>query len=234
MIETKYLKWIFTDLDDTLYEYFSANESWYNALFAHIRETEGKSDVEIQNLLEEAKVVTKVNCKHQWASHSRLLYIQYMVEKIVWKTDIGKIFERNNIYDDAYLKAMSPFPWVLDFLRTAKEKWLKVCVITDLTAEIQFKKIVRLWLQDLVDFIVTSEEAGIDKPAVRGFELWFKKCWLTKDDVCMLWDSVNTDVPWAQSAWIKIIFHKVVEKKWETLGAIQYENYYELKKLFNF
>ncbi|HMT00717.1 MAG TPA: HAD family hydrolase [Candidatus Absconditabacterales bacterium] len=234
MEEIKKLKGILTDLDETLYSYNPANKAGYKALFSHIEQTENKKTIEIEHALEEAKNIVKRNCEHQGASHSRLLYIQYMVEKLLGKTDTKKIIERNKIYDTAYLEAMTPFPGMIDFLTQAKKNGLKICIITDLTAEIQFKKIIRLGLEDIIDFIVTSEEAGAEKPATKNFEMGLKKCGLEKSEVCMLGDSTTTDIPGAQAAGIKKIFHKVIEKKGETPGAIQYETYQELKKIFNF
>ena len=41
---------------------------------------------------------------------------------------------------------------------------IPIVIITDLTTQIQFRKIVHLELDEYIDYIVTSEEAGYDKP----------------------------------------------------------------------
>ena len=54
----------------------------------------------------------------------------------------------------------------LDFCITSK---IKSCLITDLTAHIQYRKVKKLNLLDRFNFIVTSEEAGIEKPDINYF-----------------------------------------------------------------
>ena len=70
----------------------------------------------------------------------------------------------------------------------------KVCIITDLTAEIQYRKIKKLKLTNLIDFIVTSEEAGIEKPSSNIFELALKKINLKSSEICMIGDSYEKDI----------------------------------------
>ena len=55
------------------------------------------------------------------------------------------------------------FSGVLDFVQLLKSKGIATANITDLTAQIQFRKLVYFGLDEYFDYVVTSEEAGKDK-----------------------------------------------------------------------
>ena len=57
------------------------------------------------------------------------------------------------IYDDAKL-----------FLQKCYSNNTPLFLVTDMTAEVQFKKINKLDIEKYLNFIVTSDEAGIEKP----------------------------------------------------------------------
>ena len=56
------------------------------------------------------------------------------------------------------------FPGVREFLQQLKSIGIRTANITDLTAQIQFRKMVYFGLDEYFDYVVTSEEAGCDKP----------------------------------------------------------------------
>jgi len=58
------------------------------------------------------------------------------------------------------------FPGVREFLQQLKSIGIKTANITDLTAQIQFRKMVYFGLDEYFDYVVTSEEAGCDKPNI--------------------------------------------------------------------
>ena len=61
------------------------------------------------------------------------------------------------------------FPKVHNFISAARNKGILTAVITDLTSQIQFRKLIYFGLDDEFDFVVTSEEVGKDKPAKAAF-----------------------------------------------------------------
>jgi putative hydrolase of the HAD superfamily len=94
--------------------------------------------------------------------------------------------------------------------------------LTDLTAQIQKKKIIKLWIQDHIDYLVSSEEVWAEKPDSRVFELSLEKLGLQKDQVCMIGDSYEKDILWAKKFGIHKLYHKIDEnnmdeneKEWE-------------------
>lgn len=67
-------------------------------------------------------------------------------------------------------------------------------------ADIQMEKLVRLGLAERVDFLVTSEEAGIDKPQRAIFDLAMRKCGVQPDEALMVGDNFAHDVGGAHGA----------------------------------
>ena len=68
-----------------------------------------------------------------------------------------------------------------------------------MTAQIQYRKIKKLNLDKYINYIVTSEEAGKEKPHQYIFMLCLDKMHLNKNDVCMVGDSFNKDIKGALS-----------------------------------
>jgi len=92
------------------------------------------------------------------------------------------------------------YPGIRELLQQLKSTEIKTANITDLTAQIQFRKMVYFGLDEYFDFVVTSEEAGCDKPDIRPFTLALKKLKVSPEDVWMIGDSIACDVVGAKEA----------------------------------
>ena len=66
--------------------------------------------------------------------------------------------------------------------------------MSDLTAHIQYRKIQKLNIGKYIDFIVTSEESGREKPHAYPFMLALEKLKLTNKDLFMVGDSFKKDI----------------------------------------
>ncbi len=73
--------------------------------------------------------------------------------------------ELDHAYWNAFLGAMSVDVEARDLLIRCQRHDLPVAVVTDMTAEVQIRKLRQLGLINLVDYIVTSEETGREKTA---------------------------------------------------------------------
>ncbi len=66
--------------------------------------------------------------------------------------------------------------------------------ITDLTAHIQFRKIVYFDLDEYFDYVVTSEEAGLDKPNSASFKMLLEKLKINPDNIWIIGDCATSDI----------------------------------------
>ena len=98
---------------------------------------------------------------------------------------------------------MKPFEGVYELLKKYKNN---ICLATDLTADIQYRKIKKLKLHNYCNSVVTSEEAGREKPHPYMFMLSLQKLGLKASEVCVIGDSFNKDIFGARNSQIDAIW----------------------------
>ena len=87
-----------------------------------------------------------------------------------------------------------PAPGAADVLRACRARGLRVGVGTDMSAIEQFRKLETLGLLDLVDFVATSEEAGVEKPHPAFFDLVVEKAGCAPGEILFVGDNLRKDV----------------------------------------
>jgi HAD superfamily hydrolase (TIGR01549 family) len=188
------IKGILIDLDNTFYEYAPCHEHGFNQAFELLKKkAHFKTIEEFQEAYKKAQKRLKATTPNQAASHNRVLYFQLMLEDI-GLFDPELVLELYEAYWKNFIAKMKLFDDFKDFLRTAKEKEIKIVVVTDLTAHIQQRKLINLELNDNIDFLVTSEEAGAEKPSPIMFELGLKKIGLAAHEVVFIGDNFDKDI----------------------------------------
>lgn len=202
-ISLSHFKAILLDLDDTIYAYKPCHHAGYEAciVLAEMKYQISPSDFELAWKTGRDKV--HQDLYGQGASHSRLLYAQKASEILFGKTNLHFSLEIEETYWSVFLETMEFKPGVEAFLQEAKEKGIKMCIVTDLTAQIQMKKWLKLDLGRYIDFLVSSEEAGIEKPGKYIFELAMEKLGVKPEECIMIGDSEEKDIKGSESVGIK-------------------------------
>ena len=77
---------------------------------------------------------------------------------------------------------------------TTKNFGAKISTCTDMTAHIQYRKLRRLGLDKFIDFMVTSEETGYEKPAPIMFNFALEKMNVRADEAAYFGDALDRDV----------------------------------------
>ena len=178
------------DLDNTLYDYDHCNKIAEEILLSVISKEFDISVSEAGHLLKNAKSnVKRILGDGVAASHNRLLYMQNICEQCM-QNPFRYAMKFYDTYWDCFLEHMTAFDHVIPVMDQLKKRGIVIGIITDLTAHIQYRKIAKLGLQDYIDHIVTSEEAGIEKPGRRIFELMLQKMELQPEEVLMVGDNI--------------------------------------------
>jgi putative hydrolase of the HAD superfamily len=193
------VKGILFDFDNTMYRYQPCHEKGLQALYQEFSTVMPLPFEDFLMLYKEAQNALKLRTEHQAASHSRLLYVQYMLEKMLKRTDTDKSLFLEEVYWDAFMGEMQLREGVRQFIDECRKHGIILCIITDLTASIQFRKIRRLGLSGLFDFVVTSEEAGVEKPDPLIFSYALEKMGLHPKDVVMIGDDSKKDIDGARN-----------------------------------
>lgn len=112
------------------------------------------------------------------------------------------------------------FPDVLETINYLKDHWYKIAIVSNLSSWFAepLKKYIPEWL---IDYKILSFEVWKRKPNPEIFEELKKQSWINFDETIMVWDSIKSDILWAQNVWIEPIY---VNRKSEW---IQYNDAYK-------
>ena len=202
-IDINNVKGVLFDLDNTLYEY----DPCHNQALASCRDYAFNNyQIELSifdDSFLKARKLTHKQLNGQAASHSRLLYFHKQYEILFNKSNPDYALKMEDYYWKIFFTKMKLKDGVVEFLNLLKKKNLKTCIITDLTTQIQMLKWQCLGLGALINFIVTSEEAGIEKPSELIFNLALKKLNLKPSEVIMIGDHPDKDISAAENLGIK-------------------------------
>lgn len=207
------MKSIIFDLDDTLYDYHTPHSLALKNVIDHFRQEFKIESDEAMAAFKKARKMTHSDLNGQAASHNRLLYFQKMLETVC-RNPLDHALDLYNIYWDSFLDKMVLFDGVMSLLEHEKSKGTKMCILTDLTAHIQFRKLKRLGLNHYLDILITSEEVGHDKPHPLMFKRALEKLKSNKVETIMIGDNWEKDIQGAKEFGLKSIWfnHKNVEK----------------------
>ncbi|MBI3312832.1 MAG: HAD family hydrolase [Candidatus Omnitrophica bacterium] len=185
---------IFLDLDNTLYAYAPCHLAGLKASYRFYRKSVEKISYRaFYGLYQKARETINRRLKGRAASHSRLLYFQTLLEKKFSKTKTGLSLRLEKNYWRAYFKKMKLKGWVLPFLKRMRREKKRIVIVTNLTSALQFSKIKKLRLEKWIDFVITSEEAGHDKPHPAIFRLACQKAGCSPSQVLVLGDDPASD-----------------------------------------
>ena len=196
--EMKY-KGILFDLDDTLYDYRTLNEEAISHLCGYASALLDLPGEVFRDAFYRGRERTKAILGENPSARSRLLYMQHTLEYLDKPViQYAELLER--CYWDTILEHMKPFDGAVDVMRRLRRQEVAIGICSDLTTAIQLQKLEKLGLTDMIDVIVTSEEAGCEKPDPAIFRLCLEKLRLAPQTVLMIGDSYRKDVLGAQQA----------------------------------
>lgn len=189
------------DLDNTLYDYDAAHASAWRALTAYAEAELGLSEADFTALHEKASRIVRARTGCEVVIHNRLIRYQVMLEK--YGRPLKHAPRMAELYWRTLLSHMQPMPGVYEVFDALRGMGLTLGVGTNMNADMQFLKLDRLGLIDRIDFIVTSEEVGTEKPDRRLFECCVEKAGCAKGECLFVGDNLHTDVLGALNAGLK-------------------------------
>ena len=198
------IKGVLLDLDNTLYNYEVCNSNALDKVYLNFSKRYGILYSEIKNQFFIARKQVKNMLEGTAAAHSRLLYFKKMIENIHGSTDPKLSLHYHDLYWREYFKHMSLNKLAERFLVSCKNKNIKIAVITDLTTEIQLKKIIKLGISKYINFVVTSEEVGKDKPDPKIFYYALNKLDCKPKEAVMIGDDEKRDILSAKKLGINV------------------------------
>lgn len=158
------------DLDDTMYGYESCHRVAQSAAEQAISDKYSLDGATVRELMSQARLDTKSRLGSLASSHSRLLYFKLTLEKLGLANHLDFALQLEASYWGNFLRAMSRATGLTEMLELCRQEAIPIFVMTDLTTQIQIKKLSRLDVLDYISGLVSSEEVGSDKPQGDFFE----------------------------------------------------------------
>ncbi len=182
------------DMDNTLYPYGPAHEAAARAVRSKVLRTLSVERKEFDAAAEDARSRIKERLGRTASSHSRLLYFQCTLEIMGLGSRVLLALDLEQTYWRAFLENAVLFNGVRELIDDFRLLDVPTALVTDLTAQIQFRKLVYWGLDNDFDCVVTSEEAGFDKPHEAPFRIALEKIRPAGGVVWMIGDDAEADV----------------------------------------
>lgn len=199
-------KAVILDIDDTLYDYAPLNDTAIESVVRLARDKYSIDSEEFKTAFSLARNETKRVLQDTGASHNRMLYFQKTIEKLGLKPAVIAL-DLYECYWGYMLDNMQFNEGVKECLQYCETNAIKIGICSDLTAHIQHRKLQKLGIADFIDAIVTSEEAGVEKPDQRTFSMILEKLEVKPEDALYIGDSFKKDVQGAKSAGIDVLWY---------------------------
>ncbi len=224
---------ILFDTDNTLYPYDPAHNAAIHAVREKVIKTFSISETEFNSSYKEARSQVKLKLIGTASSHSRLLYMQRMLEILGLGTQVLWSLDLENTYWRTFLTNSRLFDNIKELLDDIRLLGIPTAIITDLTAQIQFRKIVYFGLDNYFDYIVTSEESLYDKPHPAPFNLCLEKIKPKGNSIWMIGDNPINDIEGSKKHIGAITIQKIHAGVEIGSPDASFENFQEIRTLLN-
>lgn len=226
------LQAIIFDLDDTLYAYEPLDKKARINVEKFTCESLGISSEKYQEAYGFGREETKKRLPEVGAGHNRLLYCQKTLEYL-GVPPMPLSLQMYEQYWGTFLREMKVFPGVKELFSLLKEKEIPIVICTDLTAHVQHRKIEALGIAQDIKYLVSSEEAGREKPAKEMFDLCLEKLNLSPEHIWYVGDNFKKDVEGAMNAGMQAVWFHPQEDSKDNVEAsyLEVSDYTELVNL---
>ena len=202
------VKAVFFDIDDTLYSYTEAHKPALKAMKEYAARELGVSEDAYDDYVRQAQAVVKRRVGRDCSTlHNRLIRFQCMLE-ILGRPIFPHAEAMGKLYWDTLIDHMQEEEGAGELLKTLKERGYYVGIGTNMTAGVQFRKLTKLGFGPWIDGMVTSEEAGVQKPDPKLFLLCAEKAGVSPEECVFVGDSLKKDVLGACAAGMKAILYR--------------------------
>ena len=193
------IKAVIFDLDNTLYNFDAANEFGIRALAAYTEPVFGWDYPKMKDLYEESREKLTERMGDVGSAHNRLLRFQNLLEEKKLPLHPHAL-EMAKAYWRGVLDNMALSPGAREIMEELRRMGVRIGLGTDMTAYMQYEKLIRLGLMEYMDFIVSSEEAGTDKPGNAFFMLCARKAGCLPGECLFIGDNIVRDYGGAAAA----------------------------------
>lgn len=216
----KKIQAVVMDLDDTLYD---ATGAYRRALQRMARES-SLGEKAFLSAYNEGRARTKDLLSCGASIHNRMLYFQHALESL-GRSPLPLAMELAETYWKYVMETAQLAPGAKEFLQRVRQQGMRTAILTDLTVDVQIKKIEHLGISSLIDCLVTSEEAGEEKPSAAMFRLVLGKLDVPPEQCVMLGDSYEKDIEGARAAGMQTVWKTDAARHGEHASQAWFERF---------
>lgn len=214
------IKAIFFDIDDTLYSYKAAHKVAFERVCAYAEETLGISPQVLKDHYDAQMDIMKARMGHQAAIHSRLIRFLGLLEEQKKPLEYARLLD--SLYWNTLIDAAVAEPGCRECLEDLKKAGYVLGVGTNMTLDWQLCKLEKLGLIQYFSYVVSSEEAGLEKPDRRLFDLCAQKAGAAPEECLFVGDSLKSDVLGAEKAGMRALWYAPGETGFEAHPGISH------------
>lgn len=207
------IKEVIFDIDGTIYSYEKGHPAGMDCVAAYAKENFGKDPEEFREAYTRLsrKALERLGSDNA-AIHSRSIRIQNILEE--WKVPLfPHVRKMYRLYWDSLLEACGTEPGCLEAVRALHEQGITIGVGTDMTAWMQYEKLEHFGLAPYISHMVTSQEAGYEKPHPEFMKLCLEKAGFEPQECVFVGDSFKKDVAGAVQAGMHAVWYNQAGKK---------------------
>ncbi len=196
------------DLDNTVYAYSPCHRSGLEAAQTIASRLDAVwSDVRrFERDYLAARTAVKAQVGSQAASHCRLLYFKAMLEQRSGSSLLGETRQLETGYWDGYFAAMQRDEGCAETLAAVRKRGIAIVWITSFTTERQMRKLEHLGLATIANFLLTTEEAGVEKPSGRLVDLALERMGTEAEKAWVIGDNLIEDGKMAEARKLPFIW----------------------------
>lgn len=206
------IKEVIFDIDDTLYNYEPGHAMGMKKMAEYARREFGVEPEEFEGLYKRlSREALERLGRDNAAIHSRSIRLQNMLE--LWgKPLFPHLKTLYHLYWDTLIDGSSPEPGSLEAVKELCEMGISIGIGTDMTTAMQYEKLERFGFGPYVRHIVTSQEAGCEKPHPRFMSLCLQKAGCAPEECVFVGDTFKKDVLGALNTGMNAVWYNVKER----------------------
>ena len=214
------IKSVIFDLDNTLYDFSYSNEFALNALREYTKKNFGWTAEEFdeKHLASQHEIYSQLG--YNGSCRDRMLRYQKMLER----SSLSFFPHAVNMYElywNTLIHSVSPHEGAEEVMKALKNIGIKIGIGSDMIPYIQMLKLERMELLRYVDFMVTSEEAGEEKPSEKFFQMCLNKAGFEKTECLFLGDDFRKDYEGAKNFGMRALWFNKNDKPGEVKEQIK-------------
>lgn len=192
------------DLDDTLYDYAPCNAQGLEAAHKKLQTSVEISFAAFMQLHDEARNYLATTLRGQAASHNRVLFFKYIIEQLRGELAPALVSDLYECYWQSFYTHMRPHPQLHQVLEKLSPSY-KMALVSNHTTLPQLKKIEILNISHFFPVVITSEEAGVEKPDPQIFNLALERLEVSAKESIFIGDSLRGDIEGAAQLGMRTI-----------------------------